>query len=215
MSSSMKESSAESGRPGLGEEIANSITHGVGALLSIAGLVTLIVLGDNTNRLSFIVYGVTLVLLYLASTLYHSLIFTRARTLFRKFDHMAIFLLIAGTYTPFCLMAVRGWVGWTVLGIIWGFAVVGIVMKSFFTGRYEWISITMYLLMGWMVIPVIQSIYAFLSLEGFLLLVAGGASYTIGTIFYMNPRIPYHHGIWHLWVLAGSTLHFFSVLTLI
>ena len=128
---------------------------------------------------------------------------------------MAIFLLIAGTYTPFCLMAVRGWVGWTVLGIIWGFAVVGIVMKSFFTGRYEWISITMYLLMGWMVIPVIQSIYAFLSFEGFLLLVAGGVAYTIGTIFYMNPRIPYHHGIWHLWVLAGSTLHFFSVLTLI
>jgi hemolysin III len=210
----MKESSAESGHPSLGEEIANSITHGVGAVLSIAGLVTLIVLGDNSN-LSFIIYGVTLVLLYLASTLYHSLIFTRARTLFRKFDHMAIFLLIAGTYTPFCLMAVRGWVGWTVLGIIWGFAIVGIVMKSFFTGRYEWISITMYLLMGWMVIPVIQSIYAFLSFEGFLLLVAGGLAYTIGTIFYMNPRIPYHHGIWHLWVLAGSTLHFFSVLTLI
>ena len=114
----MKEASARSGRLSLGEEIANSITHGVGALLSIAGLVTLIVLADNTNRVSFIVYGVTLVLLYLASTLYHSLIFTRARVLFRKFDHMVIFLLIAGTYTLFCLMAVRGWVGWTVLGII-------------------------------------------------------------------------------------------------
>jgi len=210
----MKESSAESGRLSLGEEIANSITHGVGAVLSIAGLVRLIVLGDNSRSVSFIIYGVTLVLLYLASTLYHSLIFTRARTLFRKFDHMAIFLLIAGTYTPFCLMAVRGWVGWTVLGIIWTFAVIGIVINSFFTGRYEWISITMYLLIGWMVIPVIQSIYAFLSFEGFLLLVSGGVAYTIGTVFYMNPRIPYHHGIWHLWVLAGSTLHFFSVLTL-
>ena len=211
----MKQGSAKPERLSMGEEIANSITHGIGTVLSVAGLVILIVLAEDRNFLSFIIYGVTLVLLYLASTLYHSLVFTRARDLFRKFDHMAIFLLIAGTYTPFCLMALKGWVGLTMLGIIWSFAIVGIVMKTFFTGRFEWISITMYVLMGWMVIPVIQSIYAFLSSDGFLLLVAGGLAYTIGTIFYMNPRIPYHHSIWHLWVLAGSTLHFFSVLTLI
>src|SRR5688500_19886565 len=199
------------------EEIANSITHGIGALLSIAALVLLVVMaslyGSAWHVTGFAIFGATMIILYMSSTLYHAFTHQRAKSLFRKFDHMAIFLLIAGTYTPFCLMAVRGWVGWTVLGIIWTFAVIGIVIKSFFTGRYEWISITMYLLMGWMVIPVIQSIYAFLSLEGFLLLVAGGLAYTIGTIFYMNHRIPYHHGIWHLWVLAGSTLHFFSVLT--
>lgn len=199
----------------LGAEIANSITHGIGALLAIAGLVVLIVYADSSNLLSFVIYGVTLVLLYLASTLYHSLIFTRARGLFRKFDHMAIFLLIAGTYTPFCLMALHGWVSWLLLGLVWTFAILGIVMKSFFTGRFEWISISLYILMGWMIIPVIKSIYAFLSLEGFVLLVAGGVAYTVGTFFYVNSRIPYNHGIWHLWVLAGSVLHFFSVLTLV
>ncbi len=198
----------------LGEEIANSITHGIGALLAIAGLVILIVFADQNSILSFSVYGVTLVLLYLASTLYHSLIFTRARDLFRKFDHMAIFLLIAGTYTPFCLLALQDWVGWLLLGVVWTFAALGIVMKSFFTGRFEWVSIVVYIAMGWMVVPVMGSIYDFLSVEGFALLVAGGVSYTVGTVFYMNRRIPYNHSIWHLWVLGGSVLHFFSVLTL-
>lgn len=198
-----------------GEEIANSITHGIGAVLAIAGLAIMVVLSDGLNLVGFSIYGTTLVLLYLASTLYHSLVFTRARSLFRKFDHMAIFLLIAGTYTPFCLIALKGWVAWALLGSVWTFAVAGIVMKAFFTGRFEWVSISLYVLMGWMVIPVIGSIYDSLSQQGFILLVAGGVAYTIGTFFYMNSRIPYSHSIWHLWVLAGSVLHFFSVLTMV
>jgi hemolysin III len=201
--------------PRLGEEIANAITHGVGAMLAIAGLICLVIYSDGQFVLSSAIYGTTLVLLYLASTLYHSLIFTRARNLFRKFDHMAIFLLIAGTYTPFCLTALRGWVGWFVLGTVWACAILGIVFKSLFTGRFEWLSISMYILCGWMVIFAIKPIYEFLSVHGFIMLVAGGIAYTIGTIFYMSSRLRYGHSIWHLWVLAGSTLHFFSVLTLL
>ncbi|MDQ2656390.1 MAG: hemolysin III family protein [Bacteroidota bacterium] len=210
----MVKGSSKSAKPVLGEEIANAVTHGVGALLAIAGLVVLIVFSDGGNLFSLVIYGVTLILLYFASTLYHSLVFTRARNLFRKFDHMAIFLLIAGTYTPFCLTALDGWVRWTLLGVIWTFAIVGIVMKAFFTGKYEWVSITMYILMGWMVVPVIKPIYDALSFQSFMLLVLGGVAYTIGTFFYMNRRISYGHSIWHLWVLAGSILHFFSVLSL-
>ncbi len=211
----MGKDSLKSKKPVLGEEIANAVTHGVGALLAIAGLVVLIVFSDGGNLFSFVIYGVTLIALYFASTLYHSLVFTRARNLFRKFDHMAIFLLIAGTYTPFCLTALNGWMGWTLLAVIWTFAIVGIVMKAFFTGRHEWVSITMYILMGWMVVPAIKPIYEALSLNGFILLVAGGVAYTIGTFFYMSSRISYSHSIWHLWVLAGSVLHFFAVLSLV
>jgi hemolysin III len=207
--------SGTSKRSELIEEVFNSVTHGIGAVLAIAGLVVLIVFSRQTSLLSCIVYGTTLVLLYLASTLYHSLSFTRARDFFRKMDHMAIYLLIAGTYTPFCLLALKGTVSWILLGAVWTFAIVGVVMKVFFTGRYEWISITMYVLMGWMVVPVMDSVYRVLSLQGFLFLLAGGAAYTVGVIFYLSRRIPFSHSIWHLWVLAGSILHFFSVLTLI
>ena len=201
-------------QPRLGEEIANAVTHGVGAIMAIAGLVVLVAYSGEGFVLSSAIYGTTLVLLYLASTLYHSLVFTRARKLFRKFDHMAIFLLIAGTYTPFCLTALKGWVGWVVLATVWSCAILGIVFKSLFTGRFEWLSISMYILCGWMVIFAIKPIYDSLSLHGFIMLVAGGVAYTIGTFFYMNTRIRYSHSIWHLWVLAGSVLHFFSVLTL-
>ncbi len=211
----MGKESSKSAKPVLGEEIANAVTHGIGALLAIAGLVILIIFSDGGNLFSLVIYGVTLILLYFASTLYHSLVFTRARNLFRKFDHMAIFLLIAGTYTPFCLTALDGWVGWTLLAVIWTFAIIGIVMKAFFTGKHEWISITMYILMGWMVVPVIKPIYDALSFQAFILLVLGGVAYTVGTFFYMNRRISYSHSIWHLWVLAGSVLHFFSVLSLV
>lgn len=209
------ESSGSSARPRLGVEIANAVTHGIGVLLAIFALVFLIVQSDERSVVGFVIYGVSLIILYLASTLYHSLVFTRARNLFRKFDHMAIFLLIAGTYTPFCLTALNGWLGWLMLGAVWGFAVLGIVLKSLFTGRYEWLSVSMYILTGWMVIFAIKPIYETLSVSGFAFLVAGGLSYTIGTFFYVNTRIPYSHSIWHLWVLGGSVLHFFSVLTLV
>jgi hemolysin III len=201
-------------RLSLGEELANAITHGVGALLAIFALVFLMIYADEGSQLGFAIYGSTLVLLYLASTLYHSLIFTRARKLFRKFDHMAIFLLIAGTYTPFCLTALDGWLAWTMLGTVWGFAILGIVLKSVFTGRFEWLSVAIYILTGWLVVLAIKPIYEFLTLQGFVLLVCGGLAYTIGTFFYVNSKIPYHHGIWHIWVLAGSVFHFFSVLSL-
>lgn len=202
-------------RPKLGAELANAITHGVGVLLAIFALVLLVIKAKEGQTLSFVVYGSSLIVLYLASTLYHSLVFTRARNLFRKFDHMAIFLLIAGTYTPFCLTALRGWIGWTMLGVVWGLAVLGIVLKSMFTGKFEWLSVSIYILTGWMVLFAIKPIYESLSLAGFLFLVGGGLAYTVGTVFYMNARIPFHHGIWHLWVLAGSAFHFFSILTLV
>jgi hemolysin III len=153
-------------------------------------------------------------MLYLASTLYHSLIFTRARKLFRKFDHMAIFLLIAGTYTPFCLSVLHGWLRWVMLGTVWLFAIAGIVLKAIFTGRFEWLSTAIYILTGWLVIFAIKPLYEFLPLQSFVLLIAGGLAYTIGTFFYVKSKIPYFHTVWHLWVLAGSILHFFSILTL-
>ena len=211
----LENSAKQDVKPKLGEELANAITHGVGVLLAIIGFVFLMVYRKDGSIVGFSIYGGSLVLLYLASTLYHSLIFTRARKLFRKFDHMAIFVLIAGSYTPFCLTALQGWVCWTMLGAVWGLAILGIVLKSLFTGRFEWLSISIYILTGWMVILAIKPIYEFLSLQGFVLLVCGGLAYTIGTIFYMNHRIPYSHSIWHLWVLAGSVMHFFSILTLL
>lgn len=201
-------------KPILREELANAITHGVGTLLAIAGCAFLFFYAEKDLTLSFGIYGSTLVLLYLASTLYHSLVFTRARNLFRKFDHMAIFLLIAGTYTPFCLAALDGWLRLTILGAVWGFALVGIVLKSVFTGKFEWLSVLMYILTGWLVILAIKPVYEYLSFEGFVLLISGGLAYTIGTVFYLKSNIPWFHSIWHLWVLAGSVLHFFAVLTL-
>ena len=181
----------------------------------MAGFVFLLASSDARVMPGAAIYGMTLVLLYLASTLYHSLIFTRARHLFRKFDHMAIFLLIAGTYTPFCLTALSGWLRWTMLGIVWGCAALGIVLKALFTGKFEWLSLCIYIVSGWMVIVAIKPIYDFLSASGFALLVSGGVAYTVGTIFYASKRIPYSHSIWHLWVLAGSVLHFFAVTTLL
>ena len=141
------------------EEIANAITHGIGAALAIAALVILIIAsaihGNAASIVGFSIFGATLVLLYLSSTLYHSLTNARAKTLFRKFDHMAIFLLIAGTYTPFCLSALPGWIGWTVLSVVWACAIVGVVVKVFYTGRFETLSTFLYITMGWLIIPAI------------------------------------------------------------
>ncbi len=200
--------------PSQREEIANAITHGIGALLSIAALVILLMFTDSPLESGYLIFGITLVLLYLASTLYHSITHLKTKNLFRKFDHMAIFLLIAGTYTPFCLIALDGWLKWTLLGIVWGCALLGIVLKSFYTGRMEWLSLLIYIVTGWMVIVAIKPIYVFLPLNGFIFLLLGGLAYTGGTFFYMNNRIRYNHSIWHLFVLAGSIFHFFSVLIL-
>jgi hemolysin III len=201
------------------EEIANAITHGLGALMAIAALVILTVFsaikGNAWHIVSFSVFGATLVILYLASTLYHSLTNEKVKILFRKLDHMSIYLLIAGTYTPFCLTVLNNWVGWTLFGIVWGSAILGIVVKAFFTGKKELLSTILYVVMGWVALFAIKPLYDSVSLTSFILLMAGGVFYTAGTYFFTKDRIKYFHSIWHLFVLAGSTFHFFAVLNLL
>ena len=201
------------------EEIANAITHGIGALLAISALVLLIVFsalqGSAWHVSSFTIFGSTMVILYVMSTLYHSLTHLRAKKLFRKFDHMSIFLLIAGTYTPFCLTALRGWLGWIIFGVVWACALGGIVVKTFYTGKGELISTMLYIVMGWIIIFFIRPVYESMPLQGFLFLLIGGAFYTLGAFFFIKEKIPFNHSIWHLFVLAGSTFHFFAVMSLL
>jgi hemolysin III len=202
-----------------GEEIANAITHGIGALLAVAGLVVLIVMaaihGSVWHIVSFSIFGTTLVLLYFASTLYHSLTHVKAKSVFHKFDHISIYLLIAGTYTPFCLTALRGWIGWTVLGVVWSCAILGAVLKAISVGKRIKLSTVLYILMGWVILVAIQPLYKAMPFNGFLFLIAGGISYTIGTIFFIRNQVKYNHSVWHVFVLGGSVLHFFSVLSLL
>jgi hemolysin III len=201
------------------EEIWNAITHGLGALLAIVALVLLVVFaaiyGTVWHVVSFSIFGATLVLLYFASTLYHSFTGPRVKRVFKKFDHMAIFLLIAGTYTPFCLAALQGWMGWTILAIVWTCCVLGIVMKALYIGKKEIISTIAYVVMGWIILFAIKPLYMQISTASFVFLVVGGVSYTAGTFFFLFDRIKYNHSIWHLFVLGGSICHFFSVLSLL
>jgi hemolysin III len=201
------------------EELVNSITHGLGAALAIAATVLLIVFasiyGNVWHIVSFSIFGATLTILYLSSTLYHSFTGQKVKVLFRKFDHISIFLLIAGTYTPFCLAALQGWIGWTIFGIVWGCCVVGIVLKAFFTGKLEMLSIIMYIAMGWIIVFAIKPLYDNISMSAFMFLILGGVSYTAGTYFYVNDKKRFHHGVWHMFVLGGSVLHFFSVMSLL
>lgn len=203
----------------IGEEVANAITHGIGAALAIAGLVWLVVkaalAGNAWHVTSFAIFGSSLVILYTASTLYHALMHRSTKRLFRKFDHMSIYLLIAGTYTPFCLTVLNGWIGWTIFGLMWSCAILGIIFKSLYTGRKEIMSTILYLIMGWAVVFFIKPVYSGMSSAGFLYLVLGGAAYSLGVIFFLLERMKFSHSIWHLFVIGGSTLHFFSVLTLL
>jgi hemolysin III len=212
-------SSSQNTSPSVKEEIANAITHGIGAVLAIAALVVLVVLaaihGSVWHIVSFAVFGTTLVLLYFASTLYHSLTHKKAKGVFHKFDHIAIYLLIAGTYTPFCLTVLRGWIGWTVLGVVWVCAILGTVLKAISVGTRVKLSTILYILMGWVILVAIKPLYEAMPLEGFYLLIAGGVSYTLGTFFFIRNHVKYNHSVWHLFVLGGSVLHFFSVLTLL
>lgn len=197
------------------EETANRVTHGLGAVLGVAGLVLLVVAsvrhGDAWHVVSTTIFGSTLVLLYTASTLYHSFSAERMRLLLRKFDHAAIFLLIAGTYTPFVLVTLRGAWGWSLFGVVWGLAVAGIVLKFWFAGRFRVVSTLVYVTMGWLVMIAIKPLMAALPAGGLKLLVAGGLCYTGGAVFYLWKRLPYHHAIWHLFVLAGSVCHWAAV----
>ncbi|EIW19185.1 MULTISPECIES: PAQR family membrane homeostasis protein TrhA [Pelosinus] len=197
------------------EEVMNAVTHGIGTLLSVAGLVLLTVLaylhGDIWHIVSFSIYGTTLVLLYLASTLYHSFTNERIKRIFKILDHSAIYLLIAGTYTPFTLVPLHGVLGWTVFGVVWGLAMIGIVLKIFFAGRFNIVSTLCYLGMGWFIVFAIKPLIATVPALGMTWLLVGGLFYTLGSIFYLWKKIPYNHAIWHLFVLAGSISHFIAV----
>ncbi len=200
----------------LPEEIANSVTHGIGFLLSLAALSVMVVFaalkGTAWHVVSCTIYGATLVLLFAASTLYHSLPWPRVKRILKIIDHSAIYLLIAGTYTPFLLVSLRGPWGWTLFGVIWSLAFAGIVFKVFFAGRFKLVSTLIYIGMGWIVVIAIRPLCASLPLGGLMWLLAGGVSYTGGTLFYLQHRIPYNHAIWHVFVLTGSLCHFLSVM---
>ncbi|QNQ82356.1 hemolysin III family protein [Lactobacillus sp. PV037] len=198
------------------DNIFSAITHGVGFGLSVAGLVILIVRAVQTGGalkiVSFTLYGSSLVLLYLFSTLYHSLVFTRARRVFQIFDHSSIFILIAGSYTPYTLVAIGGAKGWTMWGIIIGLATLGILFYIFNQGKFIILDTILYVLMGWMVIFASADLYPILGRAGFTLLFMGGVAYTVGAVLFTMRRIPFIHVIWHLFVMLGSILMYFSIL---
>ncbi|MCC6145619.1 MAG: hemolysin III family protein [Candidatus Hydrogenedentes bacterium] len=199
-----------------GEELANVITHGIGALLSIAGGVLLIVLAalgaDAWRIVGVTVFGITLVLLYLASMFYHALPYPDAKRIMRICDHCAIYLLIAGTYTPFLLGDMRGPWGWLLFGLLWGGAAIGCTIKLFFTGRFNKISTACYVAMGWAIVLALKPAIESVPVGAMVLMLAGGLSYTGGVVFYLWDRLPYNHAIWHCFVLGGSTMHYLAIL---
>jgi hemolysin III len=199
-----------------GEKL-NSISHLVGASLVVIGATVLITLaavsGDVWKIISSSIYGLTLLLLYLFSTLYHSVPAGAAKTILQKFDHCMIYLLIAGSYTPFTLVTLHGTTGWTLFGIVWGLALVGIIQELFFSNQARIASLVIYILMGWSVLFFVKALIAALGWHGFYWLAAGGIIYSVGVIFYViDERMKHAHGIWHLFVLGGSACHFVSVM---
>ena len=198
------------------EEIANSITHGIGALLSIGAIVLLIMSsslsGSSISIFSFSLFGTTLFFLFISSTLLHSLTHYRAKALFLKFDHIAIFYLIAGTYTPLMLVAIGGTFGWIMFIIIWSIALAGTLVKIFMiSASADKISVAIYLAMGWMAVLFIKIIIEKLPLPGMVLLFTGGILYTVGTVFFITKKLAFSHAIWHLFVLAAAVCHFFCI----
>lgn len=198
------------------EEVANSITHGIGVLLSVVGLVLLIIVaslyGNAWHIVSFSIFGTALVVLYSASTLYHSARDPKLKIKLNKFDHASIYILIAGTYTPFTLVTLNGAWGWTIFGIQWGLAITGVVYKIwFYNEKYRVLSAVLYLAMGWMLVVGLDPLLANLSEGGLLWLFIGGLFYSLGVIFYIFKKVPFFHTIWHLFVLGGSISHFFAI----
>ncbi|MEN8140668.1 MAG: hemolysin III family protein [Thermodesulfobacteriota bacterium] len=198
------------------EEVANSITHGIGALLAIAALGVLTAYstlkGNAVHIVSCSIFGATLIFQYLSSTLYHSISQIRAKSILRMFDHIAIVLLIAGTYTPFALICLQGTWGWSIFGTIWGLALMGIIFEVTPLKKHRFALVSLYISMGWVIIIAIRPLFQSLDFRGFVLLVLGGLVYTLGVTFYVWKKLPYSHAIWHLFVLGGSTLHFFAIL---
>ncbi|MCL1797305.1 MAG: hemolysin III family protein [Eggerthellaceae bacterium] len=199
----------------LGEEIANSVSHGIGALLAIAGLVILIVLavkhGGGIHLFAALVYGITMVLEYLMSTLYHALAVEKAKRVFKVLDHSFIYLFIAGSYTPFCLITLANNGGIWLAALVWGLALAGVACEAFWVFRPRWISAVLYLLLGWCVVWFLPTLVSLLPVGGFWLLLAGGFCYTVGCIFYVLKKVPYMHSIFHVFVLAGTICQFFAI----
>lgn len=198
------------------EEIVNAITHGIGVLLSITALVFLIISANQNGSVwhvvTFSIYGGSMLILYLSSTLVHSFPEGKVKDLFEIFDHSSIYLFIAGTYTPFTLIVINGVLGWTLLTIVWAIALIGVVFKSFFTKKFMVLSTILYIVMGWLIVIAWNPLVETLPTAGIALLVTGGLLYTVGAIFYVWRGFIFHHAVWHLFVLAGSVSHFFTVL---
>ncbi|MDV3429006.1 MAG: hemolysin III family protein [Bacillota bacterium] len=201
------------------ENLVNAITHGIGAALAVAALVILIVFssiyGNAWYIVSFTIYGVSLVLLYTISTLYHSLTGYKAKKVFQIMDHSSIYILIAGTYTPILLTVLRSPKGWTIFGIIWGLTILGIAIQPFVINKHDIISTVIYIIMGWLIVTQLGSLITAMPRMSVIFLVLGGVLYTAGACLYLIKKIPYNHGIWHLFVLAGSIFHFFTILFLV
>lgn len=199
----------------VGEEIANSLTHGIGIVLSIAGLVVMTAfasaLGTFWHIVSCSIYGATQILLYTASTLYHSIPLPRAKAALRVLDHAAIFLLIAGTYTPFALVNLGGVLGWIIFGVVWGLAIAGIALQTFLIRQKAILTILPYIAMGWLAVIAAKPMVESIAPGGLVLLTAGGLCYTLGCAFYIWHRLPYNHAIWHVFVMGGGAFHFFAV----
>jgi hemolysin III len=201
----------------LGEEIANSVSHGLGLLLATAGLPVLILHAVRTGGVSAVVgatiFGSSAILLYLASTLYHAITHQRIKAIFRALDHAAIYLLIAGTYTPIALGVLHGGVGWTMLGVIWSLALAGLLFKAMVGMRFPRVSTALYVGMGWVALIAIRPLWMHMGAGGLIWLLAGGLAYSLGVVFFvLDEKLRYGHFIWHLFVLAGTTCHFFAVL---
>ncbi|MEL0638095.1 hemolysin III family protein [Marinomonas sp. TI.3.20] len=201
----------------LGEEIANSISHGIGLLAAVIGTPFLIVSAVENADAGFVVgvsiFSATMILLYLASTLYHAAPAGSAKNFFRIIDHSAVYFLIAGTYTPFMLGVLRGAWGWSILGTVWGLAAIGVLLKAFGKAKHPLVSTALYVLLGWLIIIAIKPLVELMAPQGLLLLVLGGVFYTLGVLFYaFDERVRYGHLIWHLFVLSGTACHFFSIL---
>jgi hemolysin III len=202
-------------QPNLGDILANAITHGIGVVLAVAGAAYLIAAstrGTTWNIVGCSVFAATLILVYLSSTLYHSLFTTRAQHALQALDHSAIYLLIAGTYTPFTLISLRGTVGWVLFGVVWTLAVAGVIFKCLAVGRFAVASVLVYLFQGWVVVFAARPLLHAIGWHGIMWLGAGGLAYTLGIAFFAFDRLRYFHAIWHVFVLAGSVAHYFAIL---
>lgn len=200
------------------QEMLNTISHGLGVVLGIIGLIFLLIKDRNItyySTLSIWIFGISLIVLYASSTIYHFFINENLKKKARIFDHMSIFLLIAGTYTPICLITLEKSSGWTIFSIVWSIAALGIVMKIFLTGKVDKLSLLLYLVMGWLLVFDIKNVVHLMNNQALLFLILGGILYTVGTIFYIKDKMPYAHFIWHLFVLGGSVSHYVVVYSII